>query len=117
MPVHKHDCDCCVSLGTVQKDKPYDLYFCEQNGLMPTVIARYGSDGDYYSGLWAVKSQLRQEIEKGFSFEQSLENIINQDEDIPMSAMAQATKHSLEQGLISQEFKKIEPQLKSKMTM
>lgn len=42
---HEHDCDDCAFLG-IHGD--YDLYFCETN---PTVIARYGVDGDYISGL------------------------------------------------------------------
>lgn len=40
-----HDCEECVFLGTYNQ---YDLYFCGAN---PTVIARYGTDGDYLSGL------------------------------------------------------------------
>jgi hypothetical protein len=42
---YQHDCEECVFLGTHDR---YDLYFCEAN---PTVIARYGIDGDYLSGL------------------------------------------------------------------
>jgi hypothetical protein len=33
--------------------KEFDLYFCPQHGV-PTVIARYGPDGDYQSGLPAA---------------------------------------------------------------
>lgn len=44
-PQHLHDCEECVFLGTQEN---YDLYYCSAN---PTVIARYGSDGDYLSGL------------------------------------------------------------------
>lgn len=40
-----HDCEECVFLGTHER---YDLYCCPAN---PTVIARYGTDGDYLSGL------------------------------------------------------------------
>lgn len=42
---YAHDCGECVFLGTEGK---HDLYFCGAN---PTVIARYGVDGDYLSGL------------------------------------------------------------------
>lgn len=42
---YTHDCEACVFLGTHAQ---YDLYYCEAN---PTVIARYGTDGDYNSGL------------------------------------------------------------------
>lgn len=44
-PRYLHDCEECVFLGTHDR---YDLYYCEAN---PTVIARYGTDGDYLSGL------------------------------------------------------------------
>lgn len=49
-PQHQHDCDECVFLGVHNK---YDLYFCE---VTPTVIARYGVDGDYISGLAFITS-------------------------------------------------------------
>lgn len=45
---YRHDCEECVFLGVHEK---YDLYFCGAN---PTVIARYGVDGDYLSGLALV---------------------------------------------------------------
>lgn len=46
---HKHDCSNCKPLGEF---KEYDLYFCEQGVMMPTVIARFGDNGpDYFSGL------------------------------------------------------------------
>lgn len=44
-PRYTHDCEECVFLGTHSK---YDLYYCGAN---PTVIARYGTEGDYNSGL------------------------------------------------------------------
>lgn len=44
---HQHDCDKCVPLGQFDE---YDLYFCGQGGGQ-TVIARYGEDGEYRSGL------------------------------------------------------------------
>jgi len=47
MARYQHDCDQCKPLG---EHEEYDLYFCEQNG-SPTVIARFGLDGDYLSGL------------------------------------------------------------------
>lgn len=46
---HEHDCDKCHPLGEF---KEFDLYFCEQApGFGHTVIARYGKEGDYFSGL------------------------------------------------------------------
>ena len=48
-PKFIHDCAQCKFLA--HKDG-HDLYFCEQNGFGPTVVARYGNDGsDYTSGL------------------------------------------------------------------
>jgi hypothetical protein len=50
LPVRfQHDCSVCKSLGQFGDA---DLYFCEQGGSFPTVIARYSDDGaDYQSGL------------------------------------------------------------------
>lgn len=50
-PLYQHDCDCCHFLGRFQGERgPADLY-AHTAGHMPTVIARYGSDGpDYSSG-------------------------------------------------------------------
>jgi hypothetical protein len=43
---YKHDCKKCIYLGDYLE---YDLYFCEKE---PTVIARYGNEGEeYISGL------------------------------------------------------------------
>lgn len=43
---YPHDCTISHYLGWYAE---YDLYFCGEDD--PTVIARYGIDGDYYSGL------------------------------------------------------------------
>lgn len=49
-----HDCDNCVFLGQYEE---YDLYFCNNNN--PTVIARYGDNGeDYTSGLSFAKPDI-----------------------------------------------------------
>ena len=42
---HYHDCSQCHFLG---RHEDNDLYFCP---VEPTIIARYGADGDYWSGL------------------------------------------------------------------
>ncbi len=47
-PIYAHDCDNCTYLDTIEY---LDLYFCPQGG-MPTILARYGNNGqDYSSGL------------------------------------------------------------------
>jgi len=52
-PRYNHDCNHCVFLGRYKK---FDLYVCvgsERTGKKfdDTIIARYGVDGDYYSGM------------------------------------------------------------------
>lgn len=48
-PLYTHDCDTCTFLGQ-DSTKKYDLYF--HNGMMPTLIARFGHEGrDYCSGM------------------------------------------------------------------
>lgn len=62
---HEHDCDCCHYLGSEIKNKDeLDYYVCHQGGGMSTVIARFGEDGDYYSGLYSVKELARVYMEK-----------------------------------------------------
>lgn len=47
-PKHKHDCKECLFLGCSDE---HDLYYC--NNIHPTVIARYGDNGeDYVSGIF-----------------------------------------------------------------
>lgn len=45
---HKHDCEQCRPLGEFME---FDLYFCEQQIGGPTVIARFGPNGNYNSGM------------------------------------------------------------------
>lgn len=53
---HQHDCDCCHYLGSeAVNDSGFDYYICEQGGNNPTVISRFGINGDYESGLISVK--------------------------------------------------------------
>lgn len=47
-PIHGDwGCEDCTFLGS---DRGHDYYFCPQHHI-PTVIARYGPDGDYESGM------------------------------------------------------------------
>lgn len=50
-PKHQHDCDKCLFLGRFTSDDNYDLYYCLQGGSVPTIIARYGENGAYLSGM------------------------------------------------------------------
>jgi hypothetical protein len=46
---YSHDCTQCQTLGRFEE---YDLYFCDQSGFGPTVVARWGNAGqEYTSGL------------------------------------------------------------------
>jgi hypothetical protein len=47
--------ECCVFLGTLDD---YDLYYCDQGSLgIPTVIARWGTEGNYKSGMCFANGQ------------------------------------------------------------
>ena len=46
LPLFQHDCSFCNFLGNFNG---HDLYHCK--GVSETLIARYGGDGDYVSGL------------------------------------------------------------------
>ena len=66
-PAHKHDCNKCTFLGTIlvkhvdettEKGVEVDMYHCD--GSIPTVIARYSSDGsDYSSGILIAEEALK----------------------------------------------------------
>ena len=45
MARYPHDCEKCVSVGSWRE---YDLYYCP---IEPTVVARFGADAEYVSGL------------------------------------------------------------------
>ena len=50
-PLFEHDCEYSVFLGyCLVDDDRYDLYHCKSH-IEHTVIARFGIDGDYFSGL------------------------------------------------------------------
>ena len=60
MSTYEHDCDDCVFLGTIELPKApvHDLYYCDQGGKIPTVIARFGDRGDMYaSGMGFANGQ------------------------------------------------------------
>jgi hypothetical protein len=54
---HEHDCTSCVYLGSEEIEftdftEKLDFYYCpDEAGIPHTIVARYGIDGDYYSGL------------------------------------------------------------------
>ena len=55
-PVHEHDCDACIYLGTYtdlgdKKDKHIDCYWCKSrdNDNLHSVIGRHSSEGSDYA--------------------------------------------------------------------
>ena len=51
-PIYEHDCNECTFLGNYEcEGTEYDLYFCKQNDMIDTVIARFGTDASYMSGM------------------------------------------------------------------
>lgn len=64
-PQHEHDCSYgkgsgCIFLGRYGKK---DLYACiSPNGRIDTIIARYGKNGSYNSGLMFAFSKTRPEL-------------------------------------------------------
>lgn len=51
-PKHQHDCTRCVFLGAhIHQGTWHDLYYCPVDLMGPTIIARFGEDGDYMSGM------------------------------------------------------------------
>ena len=65
-PYHEHDCQNCIYLGSSTETEnghtsDYDYYFCHHKGEHPclsSLIARYGENGDYSSGLSFVMSTI-----------------------------------------------------------
>lgn len=57
VPEYEHDCDNCIFLGNLALPpidalaKNYDLYVCEMDGILQTIVARYSDNpSDYISG-------------------------------------------------------------------
>lgn len=80
-PVFVHDCQHCTFLGHYysnlyngQFGSIADLYHCVQGGRLPTVIARFGNEGDQYlsglnSDLPALKEAQNRAKAQGLSVE------------------------------------------------
>lgn len=90
-PLYAHDCDQCVFLGSYgYVGQDFDLYFCNQDRLWPTVVARYSSDGpDYESGLAAAKH-----------IERSVEGLGSTSVNHPL---VEAKRRAKERGLITRK--------------
>lgn len=53
-PKHQHDSKCCKFVGRYEETDA-DLYFCNQNGVIPTLIARHSDEGSDYTSGWRLK--------------------------------------------------------------
>lgn len=54
VPRYQHDSTCCTYLGgCVYDGQHYDLYYCAQGGMMPTVLARFSGHGPDYMSGWS----------------------------------------------------------------
>ena len=95
MPYHIHDSDSSVYLGSEEKNNTkYDYYYAAQlNG--STVIARFGEDGDYISGLLYIKSLLKPDEDTLFQL-----NTLKASDEEDVSALATATLLSVDKGLL-----------------
>ena len=102
-PYHKHDSDTSDYLGSESVNSTnYDYYYAGQSGF-PTVIARFGEYGDYYSSLLIVKSILNKHSK--LSTIEQLNQINKKDEDIYV--LVKATILSIEQGHLNNNLKPI----------
>lgn len=103
IPYHNHDSDITPYLGSEQRgEEKYDYYYSPQMG-MPTVIARFGTDGEYYSGLYYVKQQLdmSQDIVPQLK-------VLAQTANDDYGPLATAALLSIEQGFLDTQLKAVE---------
>lgn len=101
-PYHKHDSDTSNYLGSETVNLTnYDYYYAGQSGF-PTVIARFGEYGDYYSSLLIVKSVLDKHSQ--LSNIEQLNEFDKKQEDVYV--LVRAAILSIEQGYLN---KNLEP--------
>lgn len=110
---HKHDCECCHYLGSDAKNNHlFDYYVCEQGGVIPTVIARYGNEGNYASGLDFVKHSAKEYVKThtDFTLAQAVLVLRTQyDTYQGMIELVEAAARAIEQGFFDEDlaFRKI----------
>lgn len=98
---HKHDSNTSIYLGSKSySEENIDFYFAP--GAIPTVIARFGEDENYFSGLLFVKALI--DVNKD-TIEQ-LKTLQNEDSD--GSLLCRATLMSIEQGHLDTSLKPIQ---------
>ena len=74
-PLHTHDCDKCIFLGS---DNENDYYYChdEKHPVLSSLIARYGEEEKYTSGLSFAMSSIPINNALKLAVEQ---NVLNQE--------------------------------------
>lgn len=95
MPYHIHESNNSTYLGSEEKNNTkYDYYYASQIN-SATVIARFGEDGDYISGLLYIKSLL--DSDKDILFQL---NTLKASDEEDISVLATATLLSIDKGLL-----------------
>ncbi len=63
-PQFQHDCTACIFLGNMLAGgKSVDLYYCPNDIVRSTVVARYSSEGsDYASGMVFAENRAMAEL-------------------------------------------------------
>ena len=113
-PVHKHNCDCCIYLDTQEfpiisdEKSPVDLYVCKQMN-MPTVIGRFGIDGDYLSGLSFVSNEVNEMKQPGSTLDKIDLIIKNEKQSLTTVILAHAAKLAVENNFLNDDFTYNEP--------
>lgn len=120
---YQHDCDNCSFLANVTVPKAFknygygdtmDLYHCV--GFDDTVIARFGVDGDYMSGLFVPQSAAKNLIENGQSstHREALEMIIANPEHLTTYMLSLAALKAMDAGLLTEDIHSMAKQKKAK---
>ena len=106
LPLHTHDCDCCIFLGR-HSDKNFpeelDLYFCPSQSYTPTVIARYDSEPSaYLSNLIVAKYYVADYKKSHENSELSTIEILRSAKPNASSTLLEAAARAIEAGLIDE---------------
>lgn len=116
-PYHEHDCNCCHFLGSMLipshfKNHGYpeemDLYY--HPGKHDTVIARFGVDGDYMSGVDFAKSAVREVLQrqKARTPREALEFVVEHSDSLTYHLLSLATLKAMDAGYLDEEIQQIE---------
>lgn len=114
-PRYEHDCDNCNYLGIFHfvprsdedcQEAVFDLYFCSQGGIRPTVIARESSEPSEYSSGFGVAQYIVQKERPKYpelSFEALLEKVIKEERHLTIRMLTDAALRAYRKGLLTEE--------------